>query len=237
MQIFQLSVFMLIIIDSKSPEPSKKKLRKYGDILEFSSSGITYESISGHPDIFLCKVNDTLIASPNIPESYKIKIASSGIKMKTGSKGVGMKYPDSAVYNAVVDENLIIHNQIYTDQAIRDATEHMLKISVNQGYTRCNLLALGNNTFITSDIGIYYALKKHDLLVLYVIPENIILPGFNSGFFGGACGIFDDRVIINGNLDYYPDGKKVRIFLKKLKLKTVELYKGPLFDGGSILIL
>ncbi len=99
------------------------------------------------------------------------------------------------------------------------------------------MLALENETFVTSDIGIFYSLKKQDLKVLYVIPENIILHGFSSGFFGGACGIMNDVLFINGNLDFYPDGRKVRKFLKGLKYKVVELYNGPLFDGGSILFI
>ena len=46
----------LSIVDAKMPEEAKCALSGYFDLIEFSSS-ITYESISGHPDIFFCNVN------------------------------------------------------------------------------------------------------------------------------------------------------------------------------------
>jgi hypothetical protein len=228
---------MLIIIDSKSPEESKQKLKKYGDLIEFSTSNITYYAISGHPDVFLCKANNQLIVAPNTPEKFQQLLLSKGINFIKGVEGVGKKYPSSAIYNALVTETHLIHNIQITDKAIIEQTSTLKAISVKQGYTKCNLLALGNNTFITSDIGIFITLKKLDFNVLYVIPENLILPGFTNGFFGGTCGISDNILFINGNLDFYPEGRKVRKFLKGLKYKIVELYKGPLFDGGSILFL
>ena len=228
---------MLIIIDYRSPKESKEKLKKIGDVVEFSSSHITYNAISGHPDVFFCKTNDNLIIAPNTPEKYQQLLASKGIPFAKGIRCVGNKYPDSAIYNAVVTESHLIHNLQITDKTIIENTKQLKTLSVNQGYTKCNLLALGNETYITSDIGIFIALKKLDYKVLCINPENIILQGYSNGFFGGTCGIIDDTIFINGNLDYFPDGRKVRKFIKGQKYKIVELYNGPLFDGGSILFL
>ena len=45
---------MYAIIDKRAPLEVKKNLEKYTDeIFEFSSDEITYNSISGHPDIFI----------------------------------------------------------------------------------------------------------------------------------------------------------------------------------------
>jgi len=228
---------MLIIIDSKSPKQSKDKLKNYGDLIEFSSSYLTYKAISGHPDIFFCKINNNLIVAPNTPEKYRQSLMTKGISFILGAKSVGKIYPESAIYNAVINKNQLIHNLQITDKVILECTKQLKSISVKQGYTKCNLLSLGNDAFITSDIGIFTILKKNDLNVLYVIPEKIILQGYTSGFFGGACGMMDNIVFINGNLDYYPDGRKVRKFIKGQKYKIVELYNGPLFDGGGILLL
>ncbi len=228
---------MLIIIDSKSPEQSKEKLKKYGDLIEFYSSNITYKAISGHPDVFFCQTNNILIIAPNTPEKFQQLLLSKGINFIKGESCVGKKYPESAIYNALITDNFLIHNTQITDKVIFENTKELKIIPVKQGYTKCNLLALDNNTFITSDIGIFITLKKNDFNVLYVIPENLILQGFTNGFFGGTCGIVDKTVFINGNLDFFPDGRKVRKFLKGLKYKIVELYNGPLIDGGSILFI
>lgn len=70
---------------------------------------------------------------------------------------------------------------------------------------------------------------------MYVNPEGIQLPGFDHGFVGGAAGIYKDQVFFIGNLDYFSEGEKFRHFLSGYEI--IELYDGPLFDGGSILFL
>ena len=57
------------------------------------------------------------------------------------------------------------------------------------------------------------------------------------GFFGGACGVHENKVFILGHLDKFKDGDKVRNYLKDLDYKIIELFDGQLFDGGSILFL
>jgi hypothetical protein len=99
------------------------------------------------------------------------------------------------------------------------------------------MLVLSDNHYITSDRGIEKVLKKHGFSVLYINPAEIILPGMKNGFFGGCCGIFGNTVFIIGNLDFYKEGKIVRKFIKELGYKIVELYDGPLFDGGGLFII
>ena len=43
---------MLIIADNRIPLEAKNKLEKYGKLVLLKTSGITENSISGHPDIF-----------------------------------------------------------------------------------------------------------------------------------------------------------------------------------------
>ena len=112
--------------------------------------------------------------------------------------------------------------------------EDLPPIQVDQGYCRCNLLPLKDNHFITSDGGIFKVLKRCHLDVLQVTPEGILLEGFSHGFFGGCCGIFEDKVFVNGSLDHFQDGEMVRNYLNKLGYKIVELIDGPLMDCGSI---
>jgi len=107
-------------------------------------------------------------------------------------------------------------------------------IHVNQAYTRCNLLPLKNNNFITSDKGIYSALTAYNLNVLYVNPKSILLPGFKNGFFGGACGTYKDQFFVIGSLASFMESEKVRILLHDLGYQIVELYDGQLYDGGSL---
>lgn len=232
---------MLIIADRRMPDEAKHKLSRYGELIEFSTSGITYEAISGHPDIFFCRhsVDDAmsyrLIAAPNVPGKYLNILDDGSVEYLKGTKPVGIRYPDSALYNAVMTDGRIIHRVDISDETLLQ--QAVKRISVPQGYTRCSLLELIPDVFITSDMGIYNALYEHVKDILFVEPDNIRLPGFRHGFFGGTCGTWGDSIFFAGSLDYTSDPPAIRKFLQKYGYNIIELCDEPLFDCGSILFL
>lgn len=219
------------------PPGAKTLLLEYGSVLELSTSGIAYEAISGHPDIFFCLTPKGLVAAPNLPQDCSRTLNKRGIKFSFGDKAVGPKYPESAHYNAVISENFLIHRLDISDPGVLRHSETLEKINVKQGYCRCNLIPLKDDHFITSDLGIYNALSENGLTVLYVLPDNIILPGFPNGFLGGTCGVWEDDIFFAGSLDYLSQADELRAFLRHLGYNIVELYEGPLFDAGSILFI
>jgi len=228
---------MVVIADKGIPEKAKEKLGQYGQLILLETNGIVYDSISGHPDIFFCKINDQLIIAPNLPESYKKKLLDLNISFIEGEENVGIKYPESAKYNIVTTDKYLMHNFRYTDSCITNLEEDLDLIHLNQGYSRCNLLSLKDDHFITSDEGIKRVLQNYRLEVLFVSPEDIQLSGFKHGFFGGTCGVWGNSVFILGSLKNYKDGGKVKAYLQSLNYEIIELYDGPLYDGGSILFL
>lgn len=226
---------MLIFADKKIPRDAKDKLSRYGELVEFATEGITYEAISGHPDIFLCALNDKTVAAPNLPAEYRAVLEKNGTGVIYGSSPVGEKHPAGALYNAAATGVRFIHRLDITDPVLLDIAGGLDMINVKQGYTRCSLLPLGENSFITSDRKIHMVLDSLEADVLYVNPDDIILPGFPNGFFGGACGVVDKTVFITGSLEFIREGEGVRRFLSDRNYEIIELYKGPLFDGGSLL--
>jgi hypothetical protein len=228
---------MFIFADSRIPKEALKMLANYGEVVPFSTTGITYPAISCHPDIFCCKTNDELIVATNVPEKFKEILAKNSIPFIEGESAVGAKYPQTSGYNAVCTTNYVIHNFRNTDPAITDRSDNRDLIHVDQGYTRCNLLPLKDDHFITSDAGISRVLQRYGLNNLFVHPSDILLPGMKHGFFGGACGIHENNVFILGNLNHSKDGNKVRDYLQNLGYEIVELYDGSLFDGGSLLCI
>jgi hypothetical protein len=228
---------MLIIVDNKIPEQAKNTLKEYGNLMELQSSGITYEAISGHPDIFFHSIGNTLVVAPNTPNQYVNILKRKSVNITMGEQGTGQKYPASSAYNAVSTDSLLIHNFRYTDAVITRLGEDHDLIHVDQGYTRCNLLPLGEDHFITSDEKIKRVLDRFEKDCLYVSADGIQLEGFKHGFFGGCCGIYDKKVFVLGSLDRYIGGKEVRDYTEKLNFEIIELYDGQLFDGGSILFV
>lgn len=225
---------MLIVIDERIPEEAKKHLSNFGNIVEFSTKNISYPAISGHPDIFLCQTPKSLICAPNLPEKYFTLFTEKNIPFKTGKNPVGAKFPDSVFYNCIVTEDFILHKKPNTDKLILEQNKQLEFIDLPQAYTRCSLMALPMQNFITSDKGIEKALKKHKLKAHYFSPEKIILPEMQNGFIGGAMGFYSGKLFVIGNPDFHSWGQAFKTLIEQLGLELISLYNGPFFDGGGI---
>lgn len=228
---------MLIIIDKKIPEVAKEKLASFGKLLELETENITYDAISGHPDIFFHQATDELIVAPNLPSQYIDILRDEDISFIMGEQEVGAKYPASAAFNAVSTENHLIHNFRNTDAAITRTLEDADLIHVDQGYTRCNLIAFDDKHFISSDEGIDRVLKRFDKDCLLVSNEGIELKGFDHGFFGGCCGIYHNKLFVLGTLKGHPDQEAIEEYAAARGHYIIELFDGALFDGGSIIFV
>jgi hypothetical protein len=150
---------------------------------------------------------------------------------------VGKEYPASARYNALFACNKLIHNSKITDPEISRLNPDCEIIQIEQGYTRCNLVALSDHSFITSDRGIEKVLRHFKMEVLYVDPTSIQLEGFEHGFFGGACGIHNQTLFVCGSLKFLKEKTAIGSMAAKAGLAIVELYSGYLVDVGTILFL
>jgi hypothetical protein len=229
---------MYIIIDKKMPAEAKINLAGMGRVIELHTTGITYDAISGHPDVFIHPVNEnTLVIAPNLPQNFKNLLSETKMNIVEGSHPVGPEYPATASYNAVSTKHYLIHNSRHTEPVIKEMKTEAGFIHVEQGYTRCNLLALGDHHFISSDAGITSTLKENGKNCLFINPTGILLPGFKHGFLGGCCGLHHHTVYLSGSLAHHPGGEDIRKYLLNLGFSLHELYKGPLFDGGGILFL
>lgn len=185
-------------------------------IVEIKSTDQVYESISSHPDIFMCKINDEIIQS-----EYDL----------------GYSYPDNVKYNGVQIGKYFIHHTGYTASKLISAVKaaDLMTVHVSQGYTKCNIVAVDENSIITSDEGIRNKLVPLGLDVLLISAGNVKLKGFSYGFLGGASGRVGDSIVFNGDLSAHPDFFKISDFIlsRGLKLKYFEEYQ--LEDIGSII--
>ena len=222
---------MLIIVDKKMPAGAREKLQEFGEVVEFATKNICYEAVSGHPDVFLFQSPEKLIIAPNLPDYFKSILQNDNIEFIEGINPVGEKYPGTAHYNAVYTKYGIIHNEQITDPAIKSLSKPV--IHCNQAYTRCNTIEAGSH-IITSDRSIEKSLLNKKLNVFYVNPENIILPGHKHGFFGGCCGIWENKFFICGSLDNLAEAEKLRKLLTGEGFEIIDLYDGELFDVGGI---
>ncbi len=228
---------MLILCDSKMPEEAKAKLSVYGEIVKFATEGITYNAISGHPDIFFCKTPGGLIVAPNLPEKYFKLLTENSIPYVKGISPVGNAYPESARYNSLVKGRYIFQNPETSDTSIAKLNPGHEIIPVKQGYVQCNLIALPNGSFITSDRGIEKSLIQRGLVVLFVNPSCIKLDSFEHGFIGGTCGLLENILFVCGSLKNFKEQACIESFTERAGVSIIELYDGQPADVGTIMFL
>jgi hypothetical protein len=229
---------MLAIIDKRSPEKSIQNLKKYvSEVFLFETVGITYNSISCHPDIFIYQNNENLILAPNSPESLIEFLLINKIKFEFGESIIGSKLENSVNYNCISTSKYFIHKLKFTDSKVLTLNKSKVQINVNQAYTACSLIAIFNDIFLTSDKGIFRDLKNQGIEIHYFNPEKIKIFEHKNGFFGGTCGFADNKIFFNGNIDFHENGEEIRVLAQQFNIEIICLNDDYLYDGGKIIFV
>ena len=208
-------------------------LKKIGfKIFKINPLEVTYESINKHPDIFIFVTNKNIIASPKMYKVLKKDDLISNYLVK-GNSLVKEKYPENISYNVFQLKEYAIHNTKYTDSKIKEIVNKKW-IDVNQGYSNCSCLRVDDNSFITSDKGIYEKVKEYNIDCLLIRPGYINLKGLDYGFIGGTGFRYNNEIIFYGDISKHPDYEKIKEFInsKGLFIKSFDFY---LEDIGSVI--
>jgi len=209
--------------------------------IRIAASPNIYESISSHPDIFICAIDKgTLICSYSLDQKTLEQIENTGAKViKSVSKPFG-KYPDTCLLNAARIGDSIFHNTKLTDKSIKSEANNLSLnfIDVKQGYTRCSIIPVGNEAFITCDKGIAENGKISGFDVELIASGHVSLPGQNYGFIGGASGITpDENIFFLGDIRKHPNFNKISLFLERHHKRYVDMSDLPLLDAGGLIFL
>lgn len=189
------------------------------DVCFFTPLNNVSKSISCHPDLLLCKLypgGKVFHGDPDL--------------LRPG-------YPEETIFNACSTGRYFIHNLNHTERSLLDAARdsglHM--INVRQGYAKCSIVEVDESSIITYDDGIADACTKAGIDVLKVSPGNVVLPGYNTGFIGGASGKIGSSVVFNGDLSRHPDFLRIVDYIKSRGLDCVYFDDYPLTDIGSVI--
>lgn len=226
---------MGIIIDSRMRKIEKDYLSNFGELIEISPQNCTYNEISAHPDIFFCKISGCIFKAPNL--NIDIGIPGNDI--------VNYKYPNDVKYNVCQIGENVVHNFEFTDKKVLDfINSHKLKkIQVKQGYSNCSISVISDNACITSDTGIYRALKSEKIDCLLLKENNIKLlnkDGIETkmkGFIGGASCVINNEFILFGDSNYLKNKDELINFLNKYSLKLTDFKGLNIYDYGGVIIL
>jgi hypothetical protein len=235
---------MLLIHSSKIPEEYLKELHRLIPRLEcfaLSEDKGVYPSISSHPDIFLCQLaEDLIVHSPKISKELLEKLKGRSIEAIRSKKHPRGKYPHTAVLNAASIGKSLVHRLDICDEEIKAAASKrgIRLIDCDQGYARCSVIPVKEDTLITSDPGIASAAKAVGIEALRIITGNIVLPGETYGFIGGTTGILPGgEILFLGDIRMHPDFRIIDEFLKKRGAPYLYIAGLPLYDAGSLIFI
>ena len=217
------------VIDPRMPEKAKLKLKQMGYyVLEAPLHPKLAAPVKGHPDMMLFSYAKKVIYEPHL-EKIAGLLKGNGYVCVKGESIKSSAYPADIIYDACSVGKSIIRYDGKIERHIENLKAKFIR--VKQGYAKCSIAPVDDKGIITSDKSIKDIWGKSALLVK---PGRIKLPGYDTGFIGGASGTHKDRVFFIGSLKNHPDGLAIREFIKNRGKKIIELYDGPLYDAGSI---
>ncbi|MBK5242185.1 DUF6873 family GME fold protein [Clostridium sp.] len=225
-----------VIVDFRIHNEEKLYLISIGyNVLICPPSKLLYEAICGHPDMLMHIANGSIIVHKDMDKKFIQTLESLNYNVYKTNASLQNKYPYDVLLNSLSIGNLFVHSINFTDTKLLSLLKDRKLINVKQGYTKCSTCVVTNQAVITSDISIAKALTVEKIDVLLIPPGDIILPGLDYGFIGGATGLIENNVLaFYGHLDHYLHRKEVLSFLRKHKVEPVFLRNGKLIDRGSI---
>ncbi|MGH4051509.1 MAG: DUF6873 family GME fold protein [Clostridium sp.] len=228
-----------LIIDFRTDKEEKEHLVSLGyNLLICPPSSLLYDAVCGHPDMLMHICDNNIVVHKDMDSEFIQDLVLLNYKVHKSNLSLKIEYPYDVSLNALSIGNLLVHSINSTDPALLSFFKHKKLINVKQGYTKCSTCIVNDHAIITADVSISKALTPMKIDVLLLPPGDILLPGLNYGFIGGATGLLENNVLaFYGHLDHYLYGKEVLEFLKKHKVEPVFLRNGKLIDRGSILRL
>lgn len=197
-----------------------------------------YSPVNTHPDMQIHFVSNAhAIVAPCAFEYYRSMLPER-VFLQKGTADPKGTYPYDVSYNIAKIGNRIVGNLKYTDKTLLEiySKQGFEFINVCQGYAKCNLCVIDDNSVITEDEGLFKTLKSHNIDVLKLSSNEVSLSGFPYGFIGGASGFISDKTIaFFGNLKTHSEYLKIENFIKERKVDIKHLSLTSLVDFGSIL--
>ncbi len=191
-----------------------------------------------HPDMQACKAGKSLFVLRGSPLRDKLK--SWGIDAAETEREPSAAYPRDVICNAFVAGRFFVGNPDTVDPLIRSSArkQGLKELAVRQGYAACSAAVVNGSSVITADRGIAAALEQAGIDVLRIRPGFVKLPGYDTGFFGGCCGLLTPTLMaFSGALRFHPDGNSIRQFLLDRNVEPLELRDEELLDVGGIVPL
>ena len=194
--------------------------------------------LSGHADlsVFHCGGSEVLIAPYLAGSDFAESFEGLGCKVTAVEVQQGSAYPKDCVLNACVVGKWLLCNPDITALEVLSRFENESVIGFKQGYARCTVCVVDENSIITADPGIAAAAEGRGLDVLKIQPGFFELPGYSYGFIGGSCfKLSRTELAFTGTIDRHPDRGAIIGFLRNHGVEPMYLTDEPAVDIGGMI--
>lgn len=237
---------MLALLDHRAPKEAEKSLLAHGHrVFRLPASPRLPAPVAAHADLLLFFAPEEILSTKgyfNIAGDTLLEISSLAKKpLRLIKDEPGDTYPNDVLLNAVLLGDTLFCNPKTVAKRIFISLANEKTIAVKQGYTKCSILPVGSRALITEDAAIANIGRSHGFEVLLIEKGFVSLPGYDTGFLGGASSFSPytetDEIFFCGNLESHPDGKKIQDFCARFQKKAISLGDFPLLDVGSIFLI
>ena len=221
---------LLAAVSCAMPAPALTNLQKYcSTVVLLPPDPLLPAPIASHADMLLFPIGDALVVHKRYYDIAQVQIDTilcrSGRKLILTNCLCSNIYPLDVALNAFLcDRFLFGRLDVLAPEILSLAKEaEITPVHIRQGYAGCSGIAVGS-TVITADPSLTKAARTCGLSVFSVPDKDILLPGYDHGFFGGCGGVGENTVFLCGTPSFrIPDF-----------LSAVYLSADPLYDCGGI---
>lgn len=228
----------LAAVSATYPEMISALLRLGVRCIPVGPGALLSGPVRSHADMLCFHAGSNRMIAAKGEDGLCAGLRKYGFQVTESRNPVQSPYPYEAGLNAAELDGRLIADPRFLDGAVLSACRTDRIVPVRQGYARCSVAIVDENSLITADPGIAEAARRAGVDVLKIHPGGIALPGFAYGFLGGACGkIGRNRMAFAGRIQDHRDCADIKAFLGSRGIEIVTLSDGPLTDIGGILPL
>lgn len=229
---------VLAMVDGRISNSLEKGFTANGiQIIKTKLHPFLYNSVAFHPDMFLHHIGGkNIVYAPGTSEDTVRELEKYGFRLVRGETELKNKYPGNISYNAARVGKFVFHNTNYTDKILKNFFSKLdvELVHVNQGYAKCAISVVDENSIITMDRGIAKIADKKGLDVLVVEEKNIQLKGLDYGFIGGSSCLLDKNIwAVTGNFKTLEACQKIIDFVYDKGKEIISLSEQQVVDMGS----
>ena len=236
---------MLAVISSEAPADSVKALQARGlEVLMLPPHPVLPRPVASHPDMLVFFGADFILCTAEYAKAAGAELsflsAHCKRRLRISRHKVGNAYPNDILLNALPLGNRLFCLSAHTASELTEEGAYQI-VSVKQGYAKCSALPITQNALITEDLSIASAASACGADVLLIASNAVSLPGYNTGFLGGAASFspYDEigQILFCGSLDSHPDALRIRRFCTKHGVTPISLTDAPLTDVGTMFLI